>query len=292
MQIFGRNFQVLDIGFLELPDMAGSNTTTTLHHQLVTGHDIERRSLTTQTLGDELHAIVGTVANDLIGVKEHRQNLIGGVAQSTQQDGGRQLATTVNPNEYLILRIEFEVQPGTTIRNDSCGVQQLAGAVGLATVVVEEHTRRAVQLGNDNALGTIDDEGTILGHQGNLTHVDLLLANILDRAGGLTVVDHQTNANSQRGRVCGAAQNTFLDVKHRLAKLIAGILQCSVARIAGNREHRTESSFQAFLEALVSRSALLQELTIGIKLDCEKVRHLHHSRELAEIFADPLFLSE
>jgi hypothetical protein len=38
--------------------------------------------------------------------------------------------------------------------------QQLAGAVRLASVVLEEHARRSMQLADDDALGAVDDKGT------------------------------------------------------------------------------------------------------------------------------------
>ena len=58
--------------------------------------------------------------------------------------------------------------------------QQLARAVGLALVVLEEHARRAVQLRDDHALGAVDDERALVGHQRHFAHVDLLLLHFLD----------------------------------------------------------------------------------------------------------------
>ncbi len=46
--------------------------------------------------------------------------------------------------------------------------------------VVEEHARRAVQLRDDDALGTVDDEGAVLGHQRDFAQIDLLLLHVLD----------------------------------------------------------------------------------------------------------------
>src|SRR3546814_3520524 len=58
--------------------------------------------------------------------------------------------------------------------------QQLARRMGLAAVVVEEHARRTVQLRDDDALGAVDDEGAVVGHERDLAHVDLLLLHVLD----------------------------------------------------------------------------------------------------------------
>src|SRR5690606_23691607 len=134
----------------------------------------------TQALRNQLQAQAFALNVVDVGVVEGIQNLFGAVAQRAQQHGSRQLAATVDTHEYRVLRVELEVQPGTAVGNDARGVQQLAGAVGLATVVVEEHTRGTVQLGNDHPLGTVDDEGTVLGHERNFAHVHFLLFDVLD----------------------------------------------------------------------------------------------------------------
>jgi len=56
--------------------------------------------------------------------------------------------------------------------------------VRLAAVVVEQHARRAVHLADDDALGPVDDEGAVVGHERDIAHVDVLLLDI-DEALGL-----------------------------------------------------------------------------------------------------------
>ena len=56
-------------------------------------------------------------------------------------------------------------------------------------------TGRTHQLGNDDTLGTIDDEGTGIGHQGEISHVDV---GFLDLAGDL--VD-EPGAHAQGGGI-------------------------------------------------------------------------------------------
>ena len=71
--------------------------------------------------------------------------------------------------------------------------------MGFAFIVVEEDARAAVQLGDDDPLGTIDDKGTVVGHERNFAHVDFLFLDVLDGAGScFTVVQNQTNFNAQR----------------------------------------------------------------------------------------------
>lgn len=46
---------------------------------------------------------------------------------------------------------------------------------------------RTVELGDNDALGAVDDEGAALGHHGDLAHVDLLVLDVvLPRGGGVT----------------------------------------------------------------------------------------------------------
>src|SRR5690606_9721738 len=165
VQVLGRNLQELDIGLFQLTDVTCGDTTSALYNNLVASKNIERCRLATQTLREQAHAIAFAVTNDLIGLEEHFENFIGRVAEGTQQDRRRQLAATVDAHEYLVLRIKLEVQPGATVGDNACGVEQLAGAVRLASVMIEENAWRAVQLGYDHTLGTINDTGPRACHQ-------------------------------------------------------------------------------------------------------------------------------
>jgi hypothetical protein len=94
--------------------------------------------------------------------------------------------------------------------------------VSLAFVVVEEHARAAVQLADDDALGTIDDEGTGLGHQRDLTEVDFLLLDVAhDALATLSgVVDHELRGHLDGGREGHAALATLVDVVLGLFQVI------------------------------------------------------------------------
>lgn len=214
-----------------------------------------------------------------VGVIEGVEDFLGGVAERAQQYRSRQLAATVDTNEDGVLRIELEVQPGTAVGNDARGVQQLARAVGLATVVIEEHARRTVQLGDDDTLSTVDDEGTVLGHQGDFPHVDFLLLDVLDRfVRRLFVENDQAHFHPQRNREGHAAQNALLDIECRVAEAIADVFQRCIAGIADNRENGFEGRMQADVAELIFGRSRLQEFAIRIQLDGQKIRHIHHVR--------------
>ena len=85
--------------------------------------------------------------------------------------------------------------------------------------MIEEHTGGAVQLGNDHTLSTVDDEGTVVGHQGNLPHVDFLLFNVLDGlVGRFLIVDDEANLHPQGAGISYTAQLTLIDVEYRVTQ--------------------------------------------------------------------------
>ena len=134
-------------------------------------------------------------------LEEHVEHLLVAVAERAQEDRDRQLAAAVDAREHAVLRVELEVEPGAAVGNDARGEQQLARAVGLAAVVVEEHARAAMQLRDDDALGAVDDERAVVGHQRQFAEVDLLLADVLDRllgAGGF-LVEHDRRTLTRSG---------------------------------------------------------------------------------------------
>ncbi len=83
-----------------------------------------------------------------------------------------------------------------------------------------------MQLRHDHSFGTVNDKGTVIGHQGNLTHVDFFFTDVLDRTGaGLFIVDHQTGLDAQRRGKGVTTQGAFFFVKGGLAQTIAHIFQ-------------------------------------------------------------------
>ena len=256
--------------------------------------EVEVEGLAAQALGHqlELDAFLG-VDMEQVGLEELGQHLFVVVTQRAQQHGHRQLAATVDAGEQRVLRVELEVQPRAAVRDHAGAVQQLARAVGLAAVVVEEHARRTVQLRDDDALGAVDDEGAVAGHERDLAHVDLLLLHVLDGLGRrLTVIDHQPHGHAQRRAVAEAAVAALAFVERRIAELVANVFQGRVAAVAGNREHRLQRRMQAAVFALGRLDVLLQELAVRIDLDGQQERHFEDGFALAEVLADALLFGE
>ncbi len=324
LEVLDRHGQALDARFLELAHVARGDAAAFLDDDLAIGADLEQRGLAAQPLRHQLE--LGALRRQVHGVavEEQLQDLGVRVAERPQQDRDRELPAPVDAREHAVLGVELEVEPGAAVRDHPGLEQQLAGAVGLALVVVEDHARAAVQLRHDDALGAIDDEGAVLGHQRQLAEVDLLLDRALDarRARRLLVHDAQAQAHADRRRVGEAAQLAFLDVEHRLAEVVVDVLERGVARVALDREHALEGRMQAGAlqvaqddrpllllrqqpaalhraagvrrQLRVQRARLveLQELRIRLGLDREQRRHRQDALALAEALADALLLGE
>ncbi len=127
--------------------------------------------------------------------------------------------------------------------------QQLARAVGLALVVLEEHAGRTVQLRHDHALGAVDDERALVGHQGHFAHVDLLLFHFLDHLGlrsrRLAVINDELHLGAH-GRRKGQTRGLALaHIKGRLGQVVFDELHLHKTIVRNNRESSIESGLQA-----------------------------------------------
>ena len=132
-----------------------------------------------EELGDPALALL-QVECDRVVIGRHDRVLIH--AQRIKQRGHRQFAATVDPREHHVFGVEFEIQPRPAIRNDPALEQQLARAVRLALIMVEEHAGRAVHLADHNAFRAVHNERTVIGHERHVAHEYVLFLDIFDRA--------------------------------------------------------------------------------------------------------------
>ena len=95
----------------------------------------------------------------------------------------------------------------------------------------EEDARRTVELGDDDALGSVDDEGAVLGHQGDVAEEDLLflgVAHRLDAGVRVLVVDEEPEGDLQRH---GVGHAPLLALRH-------GVLHLQVDGVAAHVAER------------------------------------------------------
>ena len=162
--------------------------------------------------------------------------------------------------------------------------------MGLALVVVEEDARRAVHLRDDDALGAVDDEGAVVGHQRHFAHVDFLLLDVLDRlrAGLLVDIEHdQAERHLERRGIGHAALAALVDVVFGRIEVVADELEKRGIGEVGDREDRLEHRLQAFVGPPALRLVHEQELVVGRLLNLDEVRHLGDFPDGAEEPADP-----
>ena len=102
--------------------------------------------------------------------------------------------------------------------------------MGLAAVVIEKHARRTVQLGYDYPLGTVNNKGTRISHQGHFAHVDFLFTDIFYcRILGFLVINNQTYFDPQWRCIGHATHRTFFGIKGRGTQAEADKFQRRIA---------------------------------------------------------------
>src|SRR5579885_3292694 len=151
---------------------------------------------------------------DAFDLVEGAENLLVGLhAESAQEDRTEEFALAVDAHVKNVLGVVFEFDPGAAIRND------FAEKVGTVIGGLEKHARGAVHLADDDALGAVDDEGAVLGHQRDIAVENFLLLDIADslRAGvGILVVDGEADGDLERGGVGHAALLALVHVVFEL----------------------------------------------------------------------------
>ena len=126
-ELFGYG-QLVYAGLLHFADMAHGDALVLGYDDLAGfADDIETRHIAAQTLGHHLELDAFLAQVEYIGLEEHLEHVFVAIAERTQQDGDRHLAAAVDTEIHVVLRVEFKIQPGTAIRNDARGEQQLAG---------------------------------------------------------------------------------------------------------------------------------------------------------------------
>ena len=137
--------------------------------------------------------------------------------------------------------------------------------MGLALVMIEKHARRTVHLRNDHPLGPVDDKRSLLGHEGNVAHVDILLLDVLDRARLRFLVDFpddETQFDLQRSRVGHVALNALLDIVFRLLEFVGHVFEHGALVEILDRENRAKHRFNTIHTPLRRTHFTLKELLV------------------------------
>src|SRR5262249_50092610 len=185
--------------------------------------------------------------------------------------------------------VELELHPRPAVRDDPGREDLLARGERLAPVVVEEHAGRALQLAHHHALGPVDDEGPLLGHERELAEIDLLLLDVLDRpvfgVVGLPV-HHEPQRHLERDGMRHPTVMALLDRVLGVPEVVPHELQRRVLVVVGDRKDALEHRLETHVLAVLRRVVLLQEGLVRVPLDLDQVRDLNDGRNLPEIATD------
>ena len=122
-------------------------------------------------------------------------------------------------------------------------------------------------------------------HERHVAHIDVLLLDVLDRAGAGLLVDiehDEAERHLERRRVGHAALLALVDVVFRRLERIAHEFELGALAEILDREHRAEDGLQALVQASALGLIDHQELIVGLLLNLDEVRHLGNFVNSAE----------
>ena len=183
--------------------------------------------------------------------------------------------------------VVVEIEPGAAHGDDAAGIEHLAAGVALAGVVLENDAGRALELVDDDALGAVDDERALLGHQRHGAEIDDLLLDVADGAVFrllVHVVDDEADLDA-KGRLVGEALGDALgNVVFWLADLVADIFKRGGSIEVLDGKDRAEHTLKPGVLAAGRRNVLLQKELVGVDLQVEQMGNGQRFDDLAEMF--------
>src|SRR5690606_14766035 len=119
------------------------------------------------------------------------EDLLAREAERLEEDRDGLLALAVDADADLVALVDLELEPRTAARDDARRVDVLVGE--LLGRAVEVDAGRTDELGDDDALRAVDDEGALLGHEREVAHEDRLGLDLARE------VVHELGVHVQRG---------------------------------------------------------------------------------------------
>ena len=138
----------------------------------------------------------------------------------------------------------------------------------------ETDTGGTMQLTDHDALGSIDNKGTLTGHEGNFTHIDLFFLR------GLLVLI--TESDIEGGTVGLAINLAFHGAHFGLFKTVAYKIEARFLFKSKNWEELTKNRLQAYILPLGGFNAGLKKFFVRFDLQFNEVRRLDGLVEFAE----------
>ena len=222
-----------------------------------------------------LAAALGSAESIVFGLVEGLEDrLVARIlrAHRPQQRHRRELARLVDAHAQRVLLGDLQLDPASALGDDAAGVQLLVARLDLDD---EVDAGRAVELADDDPLGTVDDELAAADHDRHVAQVD----RFLERR--LALVEPEPDV--ERPAVGQAELAALVGVVARLAQVVAEVLQLERLVVALDREDLAEDAFQPRVAALVGRQVGLEEPLVAAGLDLGQVRNRKLVGDPAEI---------
>ena len=134
-----------------------------------------------------------------------------------------------------------------------------------------------MELGNDDALGAVDHESALRGHEREFAHVNFLFL-------GAAIV-FVAEGHIERGAEGLALALGFQGGHLRLAEIVAYEVERGFILKAVDREKLAEDGLQADIATLANGNILLEKLVVGIDLEFDEVGWLDGLLQFAELDA-------
>ena len=234
-----RNANLLNTSLLQVTNMLGGDTLVSRHNFLtIFIADGETSCLTLQAFFNKRKQRTSRSKRNGVKTKETGKNIFRRHPDSLQQNRARHLAAAVHTEVKNILGVKFKVQPRTAVRNHTSREEQLPGGVRLTFVMFKEDARRTMQLTHNHAFSAVHDERTLLSHERDFTHVDIIFTNFFDgtRGSGFTIKNFQLDLRTKTAGVGQTTELAFSNVKFRLFKSVFEEGEASITIVANDRE--------------------------------------------------------
>jgi len=146
--------------------------------------------------------------------------------------------------------------------------------VGFDLILIEKDAWRTVELADDDPLRPVDDEGSILSHEGDFTKINLLFLHRLDALGFRLLVhipDDQAHCHLDRGRIGHSPQKTFFHIIFRFGETVTDKFKRSGFIEIFDRKDSFKNSMKTDSFPLLRIHIGLQELFVGSFLNFNQI---------------------
>ena len=218
-----------------------------------------------QAVGFRLRRILGErLPDDLIAGEQVLYRAVGAEAQSAEQHGDAELLFSVHADVKGVLSVLLELQPRAAVGHDRGGEHFLARLVLGGGII---HPGRTHELGDDNALRAVDDEGTVFRHQRQVAHEYFLVENLV-----FDLVD-EADFYAQRQSVSSVAVAAlFFVVLGFIAESVLQKVELEMVGVVGDRGKILENLADTFLN----------ERIVAVLLNFDEIGNIDHFVDGAE----------